>query len=84
MTKKVTEVLTEDGCIEMALKLIDVANSQMNSVAYQTAGVFAMLSIAVSLKRLADMKDVELNWGAGNYNYPGPDNDNTEGGAAHE
>jgi hypothetical protein len=66
MTKKLTEVMKEDDLLETAVSLIELGGNEMNVVAYQTAGVFATLSIAVSLKRLA-----EMNWAAGNYGFTG-------------
>jgi hypothetical protein len=71
MTKKLTEVKKEDDLLETAVSLIELGGNEMNVVAYQTAGVFATLSIAVSLKRLADMKEMEMNWAAGNYGFTG-------------
>ena len=76
MTKKLTEVMKEDDLLEMAVSLIELAGNEMNAVAYQSAGIFAMMSMAVSLKRLADMKEVEINWAAGNYGFAGDNKNN--------
>lgn len=55
-----TEVLTEDDALATAVKLIQVAGDEANVIAYQTAGLFVSLSIAVSLKRLADQGEATL------------------------
>lgn len=71
MSKKVTEVMTEDELLSIAVRLVETGNNEMSAIPYQVAGVFAQMSIAVSLKRLADMKEVEMNWAAGNYSFTG-------------